>query len=154
MNPDSGVSDEKVVLLVEDNYDHANMVIRVLRRQVLSKRVLHLTDGEAALDYLFRRGAYQSSASSPRPDVVLLDLRLPRLDGLEVLRAAKECDALRDIPVVVMSSSAAASDMARAYRHHANSYLVKPSDYFQFVQLLEIVSTYWLAHNRTTARAG
>lgn len=141
----------KIVLLVEDNFDHANMVIRVFSRQSLPKQVTHLADGEAAMDYLLRRGAYKEPASSPRPDVVLLDLRLPRMGGLEVLRATKQNDGLRDIPMVVLSSSAAAPDMTRAYHFHANSYLVKPADYFQFVKLLEALSDYWLAHNRRSA---
>ena len=141
-------SREKLVLLVEDNYDHANMVMRVLQRQSLPKRVQHLSDGEAAMDYLFRRGTYKEPVRSPKPDIVLLDLRLPRLNGIDVLRAVKESDGLRDIPVVVLSSSSATQDLARAYQFHANSYLVKPADYFQFVQLLETLSAYWLGHNR------
>ena len=85
--------------------------------------------------------------------MVLLDLRLPKVDGLEVLKAVKESDGLRDIPMVVLTTSGAAPDRASAYRLHANSYVVKPADYFQFVQLLENLSVYWLVHNRTAAGA-
>lgn len=145
----SQLSKDKIVLLVEDNFDHATMVTRVLLRQPLPKRVIHLTDGEAAIDYLLRQGAFRDPSLSPRPDVVLLDLRLPRMDGLNVLRMAKDNDELCDIPIVVLSSSAASMDMAKAYRHRANSYLVKPLDYFQFVQTLETISEYWLVQNKT-----
>ncbi len=140
---------DKIILLVEDNFDHATLVTRVLLRQSLPKKVFHLTDGEAAIDYLLRQGSFRDPLLSPRPDVVLLDLRLPRVDGLDVLRTAKHNDGLRDIPIVVLSSSSASPDMTKAYRYHANSYLVKPLDYFQFVQTLETLSEYWLSHNKT-----
>ena len=101
----------------------------------------------AALDYLYRRAEYSEPEQSPRPGVILLDLRLPKVDGLEVLKTVKADPDLSRIPVVVLTTSAAEADMVRAYDSHANSYLVKPVDYAQFVALMEALGYYWLAWN-------
>ena len=104
-------------------------------------------DGEAALDYLFRRGTYADPRTSPRPRVILLDLRLPRLDGLDVLHAIKTAPTLAKIPVVILTTSEAEQDVARAYTQHANSYVVKPLDFTLFTQLMEALGRYWLGWN-------
>jgi CheY-like chemotaxis protein len=135
------------VMLIEDNPDHAELVMRTLADHRVSNRIRHFTDGQAALDYLFRRGPYVDPATSPRPHMILLDLRLPRVDGLEVLRAIKESDDLRCIPVVVLTTSEAERDVARAYLHHANSYLVKPVGFEEFSKLMEDLGFYWLGWN-------
>jgi CheY-like chemotaxis protein len=139
------------ILLVEDNEDHAELVRRALAEHRVANRIRHLSDGQMALDYLFRRGPFEDPASSPRPHVVLLDLRLPRVDGLEVLAVVKTDPDLRRIPVVVLTTSDAERDLARAYASHANSYLVKPVGFESFQKLMEDFGFYWLGWNRNPA---
>lgn len=136
------------ILLVEDNPAHAELVMRTfeMRRDVES-RIAHVPDGEMALDYLMRRGEYADPERSPRPNVIFLDLRLPRIDGLEVLREIKSQESLCKIPVVVLTTSGAERDVQRAYEHHANSYIVKPVDFGQFSSLIEDLSSYWIRWN-------
>ena len=105
-------------------------------------------DGQAALDYLFRQAAYADPQASPRPDLILLDLRLPKVDGLEVLRRIKADAELKRIPTVVLTTSAAEADMVQAYENGAGSYLVKPVDFEKFTKLMEAFGFYWLAWNR------
>ena len=137
-----------LVLLVEDNPDHAELVIRNLAEHPIANRVIHLTNGQAVLDYLFRREEYADPARSPRPHVILLDLRLPRVDGLQVLGAIKASELLRRIPVVILTTSDAEQDAARAYYNYANSYLVKPLGYDQFCKLVADIGSYWLGQNK------
>ncbi len=135
------------ILLVEDNEAHAELIRRGLERSRISMRIEHVSDGETALDYIFQRGAYSDPDGSPRPHLVLLDLRLPRVDGVEVLRSIKADIALRKIPVVVLTSSEGALDVEQSYAEGANSYLVKPLDVGKFARLVEDSSHYWLAWN-------
>ncbi|MBI5570848.1 MAG: response regulator [Desulfomonile tiedjei] len=135
------------ILLVEDNEDHAEVVRRGLKCHGMSNDIRHVLDGSVALDYLLRRGEYEDPQKSPRPHVILLDLRLPKVDGLEVLKEIKEHAELRRIPVVVLTSSQAESDVAVAYDHHVNSYLVKPLHFKQFTELLRDLASYWLEWN-------
>lgn len=135
------------ILLVEDNPDHAELVLRSLEEIDPTLRVLHLSDGEQALDYLLRRSRFAKPVSSPRPHLVLLDLRLPRVDGLEVLKQIKTTEAIKAIPVVILTTSKAESDSAQAYEHHANSYLVKPEDFGTFAALMQAIRNYWLHLN-------
>ena len=136
-----------LVMLVEDNLDHAELVMRTLEDHRIANKIKHFTDGQSALDYLFRRGEYSDPESSPRPHVILLDLRLPRVDGLEVLKIVKEDEKLKGIPVVVLTTSEAEKDVTRAYYNHANSYLVKPLGYEEFRKLMEDLGFYWLGWN-------
>ena len=136
-----------VILLVEDNPAHAEMVKRALEGHPVANRIIHLTDGEAALDFLFRRGVFADPEKSPRPHVVLLDLRLPRIDGLEVLREIRTSAGLEKLPVVILTTSEAEIDAARAYEYHANSFLVKPLEFDKFVRLMEDLGFYWLKWN-------
>ena len=136
-----------LVVLVEDNIDHAELVIRTLEDHRIANKIKHFTDGQAALDYLLRRDGYEDPASSPRPHMILLDLRLPRVDGLEVLRIIKEQDDLKMIPVIILTTSEADKDMARAYNHHVNSYLVKPVGFEDFSKLMNDLGFYWLGWN-------
>ncbi|MCA9903543.1 MAG: response regulator [Anaerolineae bacterium] len=136
------------VMLVEDNADHAEMVIRQLEAHHIANLLIHLSDGQAALDYLYGRDQFVDSAKYPQPDVILLDLRLPKVDGLEVLRILKEDSSLRRIPVVVLTTSNAERDVAQAYSRHANSYLVKPVDFEQFRQLMIDLGEYWMQWNK------
>ena len=135
------------VLLVEDNPAHAELVIRSFEDHRIANRIHHVSDGEEALDYLLRRGAYADPAKSPTPHMVLLDLRLPRIDGLEVLKEIKSVKELEKIPTVVFTTSSAEMDVAKAYEYHANSYLIKPVDFEKFNQLMDDIGFYWLAWN-------
>ena len=137
-----------VILLVEDDVAHAEIVRRNLGAFRVANRIVHVEDGQAALDYLFRQGDYAHAQSSPRPNLVLLDLRVPKVDGLEVLRRIKGDDDTKKIPVVVLTTSDAESDMVAAYSHGAGSYLVKPVDFEKFTSLMEVFGFYWLAWNR------
>ena len=140
-----------VVLLVEDNDDHAELVRRQLIDHRITSRMVRVSDGQAALDYLMHEGAYADPDTSPRPHVILLDLRLPRVDGLEVLRSCKSTESLADIPIVILTTSEAESDLAQAYRNHANSYLVKPVDFKKFNKMLDDLGFYWLTWNKIPA---
>ena len=137
-----------VILLVEDDAAHAEIVRRNFETCRMANTLMHVTDGQAALDYLYRRNGFSDPAQSPRPGVILLDLRLPKMDGLEVLKTIKTDPQLLEIPVVILTTSKAESDMAQAYESHANSYLVKPVDFLQFTKLMETFGYYWLAWNQ------
>ena len=141
-------SDGVEVLLVEDNPDHEELIRRAFADRGAPVVLRVARHGEEALDYLFRRGEYRDPARSPRPRLVLLDLRLPRVDGLDVLAAIKSSAELRGIPAVVLTTSEAEPDVARAYELHANSYLVKPVEFERFEDLVGKVESYWLALNR------
>ena len=136
-----------LVMLIEDNLDHAELVMRTLAEHQVINQIRHFTEGQSALDYLFRRGEYTDPATSPRPNLILLDLRLPRVDGLEILKEIKNSDELRCIPVVILTTSEAERDIARAYLNHANSYLVKPVGFEEFNKLMEDMGFYWLGWN-------
>jgi CheY-like chemotaxis protein len=135
------------ILLVEDNPDHAELVRRSFQIHRVANQIYHAWDGEEALDFLLRRGRYKDPQSSPRPHVVLLDLRLPRIDGLEVLQEIKSRDELRAIPVVVLTTSESEKDVDQAYELYANSYLVKPVDFDNFTDMMRDLGFYWLAWN-------
>lgn len=137
------------VLLVEDDDDHAELVRRNLTGHGGRCRITHINNGESALDYLHRRAEYESPESSPRPDLILLDLRLPRLDGMTVLTEIKSTPLLQTIPVVVLTSSGAEPDVSLAYRRHANSYLVKPLDLVSFEALMKELGLYWFTWNQS-----
>jgi CheY-like chemotaxis protein len=136
------------ILLVEDDPAHAEIVRRNLGDFRVANRIVHVPDGQAALDYLLRQGDYADPETSPQPDLILLDLRLPKVDGLEVLRRIKEDEGLKRVPTVVLTTSAAESDLFSAYAHGAVSYLVKPVDFEKFTKLMEAFGYYWLAWNR------
>ena len=136
------------ILLVEDDPAHAEIVRRNLASSRIANRLIHVSDGQTALDYLYGRDGFSDPVLAPRPGLVLLDLRLPRVDGLEVLKTIKADAGLNQIPVVILTTSTAEADIARAYDSHANSYLVKPVDFTQFVELMEVLGYYWLVWNQ------
>jgi len=137
------------VLLVEDDPAHAEIVLRNLTGlQDRVRCVAHLSDGQQALDYLKREGQHTDPKSSPRPDLVLLDLRLPRVDGFEVLRRMKAIEEVSHIPVVVLSTSEAEGDIAAAYQTGACSYLVKPAEFEAYIELIRGLGHYWSDLNR------
>jgi two-component system response regulator len=135
------------VLLVEDNPRDAELTIRALKRHNLANQLFHVEDGAEALDFLFARGKYQGRKSDTSPKVVLLDLKLPRVNGLEVLRLMKADPTLRAIPVVVVTSSAEDPDMQAAYQLGANSYVVKPVQFESFMEAMSKLGVYWLMVN-------
>lgn len=137
-----------VILLVEDEEAHAEIVRRNFETCRVANCLMHVADGQAALDYLYQRNEFSDPAKSPRPGVILLDLRLPKVDGLEVLKIIKTDPKLCAIPVVILTTSKVEADMIKAYNSHANSFLVKPVDFAQFSQLLETFGYYWLAWNQ------
>lgn len=137
------------ILLVEDEEAHAVIVKRNLDDFKLANQIIHVKDGLAALDYLYQRNDYMEPQSAPRPELILLDLRLPKIDGLEVLKTIKTDPSLARIPVVVMTTSAAEKDVTQAYDNFANSYLVKPLDLQQFMPMLESIGFYWLVWNQS-----
>jgi len=141
------IGEPLLVMLIEDNIDHAELVIRTLEEHRIANRVRHFLDGQSALDYLFRREGFAESADAERPHVILLDLRLPRVDGIDVLKAIKEDADLKSIPVVVLTTSEAEKDVAKAYYNHANSYLVKPVGFEDFKKLMDDLGFYWLGWN-------
>ena len=127
-------------LLVEDDDAHAELVARNLDRDRLHNTLDRVADGAAALDYLHRRAPYQDAK---RPDVILLDLKLPKLSGHEVLAKIKAVPGLREIPVVVLTTSGAEADREKAYALHANSYVEKPLDFGTFRTMVRDLSLYW-----------
>lgn len=137
------MTDKARILLIEDNDDHAELVMRALEDHQIVGEVARARDGAEALDYLFG-----DDADSHRPDVIFLDLRLPRVDGLEVLRRIKGENTLRDVPVVVLTTSSADRDLASAYDSHVNAYVVKPLDYDALDKMLRVTGKFWLEWNR------
>lgn len=140
---------EPLVLLVEDNPDDALMVRRALRKSGLAARLLVLEHGDAAVEYLAGQHAYADRLAHPLPDVMLLDLKLPRRSGHEVLQWVRAQPAFDALPIVVLTSSSEDEDVRRAYRHRANSYLRKPVTFEHLTSLLALFHNYWLQANVT-----
>ena len=134
------------ILLVEDNPDDIEMALNALEQHHIANRILVVRDGAAALDYMFSRGAY-AGRDKQAPRVILLDLKLPLVDGLEVLRQLKEDPRTRAVPVVVMTASREEQDLVESYRLGVNSYIVKPVDFVQFTRAMRTIGLYWLLLN-------
>jgi CheY-like chemotaxis protein len=145
----SGSQVINLIMLIEDDVDHAELIIRTTNDHPIPNQAVHFPDGQSALDYLFRRNSFSDPVASPRPEVILLDVHLPGMDGVEVLRTIKESDELKMIPVIMLTTSATESDIARAYGTYANSYLVKPVGCEEFKELMHNLCFYWLGHNRS-----
>ncbi|MGP8080487.1 MAG: response regulator [Dehalococcoidales bacterium] len=137
-----------VILLVEDDPAHIEIIKRTFEESRLANRLISVEDGQVALDYLHRKGKYNDEAKFPMPNLILLDLRLPKIDGLEVLKIIKTDTKLSAIPVVILTTSSTESDMVKAYEWHANSYLVKPVDFTQFNKLMNTFGYYWVVWNQ------
>ena len=137
------------VLLVEDDSAHAELFCRALDDDA-GCQIVRLRNGEEALNYLHRRNGYSNDATSPWPQLVLLDLRLPKVDGLEVLRDIKASPALVDVPVVIFTTSDAEKDRNAAYASHANGYVVKPDEFEQLRKLMGDLRRYWLNWNQSS----
>ncbi|NPV00750.1 MAG: response regulator [Brevinematales bacterium] len=137
-----------LILYVEDDPAHAEIAMRNLEKSRIANRIFHVTDGQQALDYLFHQGNFTDPAAHPRPHLMLLDLRLPKVDGLEVMKRIKSDPEFSDLPVVILTTSDAESDIIKAYSYKASSYLVKPLDFSKFNELLEAFGFYWLMWNK------
>jgi CheY-like chemotaxis protein len=135
------------ILLVEDNPQDAEITLRALRRAKFANHVQWLKDGEEALAFLFSEGAYQDQPR-PRPRVMLLDIKMPKVDGIEVLKRLKADSRTRSIPVVMLTSSKEETDLVRSYALGVNSYLVKPVDFLRFSEEVTRVGYYWVAMNQ------
>ena len=137
----------KTILLVEDNPDDEALTLRALRRNRIVNEVVVAHDGVEALDYLWGTGRYQGRDARQQPQVVLLDLKLPKVDGLEVLKRMRSDERTRRVPVVVLTSSSEERDIVDSYNFGANSYVRKPVDFEQFVDAVRQLGMYWLLLN-------
>ena len=136
------------ILLVEDNPDDAGLAIRALKKQNLANHLVHLSDGAMALEFIFCTGEYVNRQIDDRPKVILLDLKMPKVDGLQVLKAIREDERTKSIPVVIMTSSNEERDIVEGYRLGANSYIVKPVDFDNFSKAVAELGFYWLLLNK------
>ena len=139
--------DDKLILLVEDNPDDEALTLRALRKNSIRNEVLVARDGVEALDYLFGTGAYEGRDTTIKPQVILLDLKLPKIDGLEVLRRLCADERTRLLPVVILTSSKEEHDLVNSYSLGANSYIRKPVDFVQFTKAVGQLGLYWLLLN-------
>lgn len=144
----------KVILLVEDNQDDEVLTIRALKKNNIANNVEVARDGQAALDYLYGTGAHAGRDISAQPQIVLLDLKLPKVDGLEVLKRIRSDERTRLLPVIVLTSSKEDQDLVRSYSNGANSYIRKPVDFVQFTEAVRQLGLYWLVLNETPPSHG
>ncbi len=137
------------ILLVEDNPTDVELTLRTLKKHNLANHVEVVRDGAEALDFIFATGAYKDRKIDKKPKVILLDLKLPKVDGLEVLRKIKSDERTKDIPVVVLTSSKEEKDRVESYRLGVNSYIVKPVDFTQFTKAVSELGLYWVLLNKS-----
>ncbi|MFO0748469.1 MAG: response regulator [Myxococcota bacterium] len=145
----SSMSDKRVILLVEDNPHDEHLTVRALEKSGIVNPIVVAHDGVEALDYIFGRGAWAGRPTEVLPQVVLLDLKLPRVDGLEVLQALRADPRTKLLPVVILTSSLEEQDLLRGYGFGANSYVRKPVDFVQFTEAVKHLGMYWLLLNET-----
>jgi two-component system, response regulator len=142
------IVDKVDIVLVEDNPDDAELVIRALRKSGIKNSLVHLKDGEQALNFLFCEGPYEDHHLPPCPRLILLDIKMPKVDGLEVLRRVKSDKRLRVIPVVLLTSSKEDKDIHESYTLGANSYVVKPVEFEKLTKTVQGLGLYWLFRNQ------
>ena len=138
------MTNQQPLLLVEDSPEDYEATLRALRRTGLGNQIFHCSDGDGALDYLFRRRQYADTALAPRPGLILLDLNLPGTDGREVLAEIKRHEGLKSIPVIILTTSTAEDDVATCYLNGASSYIQKPVDSPRFFEAIRRLKDYWL----------
>jgi two-component system response regulator len=139
--------EDKIILLVEDNPDNVALTIRAFRKNNLSNKIIVAKDGVEALDYLFGTGMYAGRDVKEMPVVIRLDLKLPKIDGMEVLKSVRQNEFTRLLPVVILTSSKEENDKLNGYKLGANSYVRKPVDFNQFVKAIKHLGLYWLVWN-------
>ena len=145
------MSEIRTILLAEDSPHDAEMAIDALREAHLVNPIVHVEDGVEALDYLLRRGRF-ADRTDPDPAVLLLDIKMPRMDGLEVLKQLREEESLKRLPVVILSSSREESDLARSWDLGVNAYVVKPVDVDQFFEAVRTLGKFWAVFNEAPER--
>jgi two-component system response regulator len=138
---------EKIILLVEDNPDDVELTLRAFKKNNILNKVIIATDGVEALDYLFGTGMYAGHDVKELPVIILLDLKLPKIDGLEVLKRIRQDDRTKLLPVVILTSSAEQNDVIEGYSLGANSYVRKPVEFDQFAEAMRYLGLYWLLWN-------
>ncbi len=138
---------ERTILLVEDNPDDVELTLRALKQYNIRNEIAVVRDGEEALDYLFATGAYSDRDTTTMPSVVILDLKLPKVNGLEVLQRMRADERTQLVPVVILTSSKEEQDMINGYKFGANSYIRKPVDFTQFIEAARQLGLYWLVVN-------
>jgi two-component system response regulator len=141
-------SDEVQILLVEDNPADAELALHALKKSKIANHILHLVDGAEALDFLFSRGDYSERSAMAHPWMVLLDLKLPKIDGLQVLKEVKENPATKAIPIILLTSSSEERDLVASYQLGVNSYIQKPVNFSEFQEVVRQLGMYWLLVNR------
>ena len=152
---DTGMNFQHIdILLVEDNTSDAELTLRALRRRHLANAVLHVLDGDEALEFLRGEGRFAGRETQRAPKVVILDLKLPKIDGLQVLRAMKADEKLKAIPVVMLTSSRQERDILEAYKLGVNSYIVKPVEFDSFAEAVANLGFYWLMLNERPVQQG
>lgn len=139
--------EEKIILLVEDNPDDVALTIRAFEKNRIKNRIIVTEDGVEALDYIFRRGKFENRDLKELPAVVLLDLKLPKLDGFEVLKAIRDNELTKFLPVVILTSSKEEQDIVKGYKNGANSYIRKPVEFEKFFNVIQTLGLYWLILN-------
>lgn len=148
------MSTDRVILLVEDNPRDEELTIRALKKNNIANPLVVARDGAEALDYLFARGEHADREPTAMPQVILLDLKLPKIDGLDVLKALRANEFTKLLPVVVLTSSVEEQDLIRSYSLGANSYVRKPVDFAQFLEAVRQLGLYWLLMNETAPLTG
>lgn len=140
---------DKTILLVEDNLDDVELTLRALKKNNILNKVIVVNDGEEALDWLFARGKYKDRNINEVPEIILLDLKLPKLDGLEVLKQIREHEVTKYLPAVVLTTSDENKDIIESYKLGANSYVRKPVDFNQFFEAVKQLGLYWMVINES-----
>ena len=136
------------ILLVEDNENDAELAIRALKKNNLANHIMHVKDGAEAIDFIFAKGAFEGRSKEAAPKVILLDLKLPKLNGLQVLKEIKNNPKTKKIPVVMLTSSKEEPDIEEAYQLGANSYIVKPVEFEKFILAMKNIGFYWMLINQ------
>ncbi|MFN5705775.1 MAG: response regulator [bacterium] len=144
--------DHLEILLVEDNVKDAELTIRALRKNSLVNNLVHVQDGAQALDFIYCKGSFQDRNTKSKPKLILLDLKMPKIDGLEVLKIIKSDEEAKHIPVVVLTSSKEEKDLLESYKLVANSYIQKPVEFQKFITAIVDIGFFWVIINQNTQK--